>query len=75
MSFERTGLYPWNPDKHLCNPRIHPSTEVTINNRERKTLQMDNQIITTESMIQKIDEEKARAKKRKNDKNGYVPIS
>ncbi len=69
MSFERTGLYPWNPERALMNPRTHPSTEVTINNRVRKSIQMDNMIMTRTTVIEKLEEEAKTPKKRKASKN------
>lgn len=51
-SFKYSGLYPWDVNQTLRNPRINPSEKITINNRKRKGIQMDGIVVTAQSFIE-----------------------
>lgn len=63
-AFRRTGLVPFDVDQALMNPRISPNEEVTINNRKRKGLQIDNQVVTSDAAIKALREDEVNTPKK-----------
>ncbi len=70
-SFMHTGLYPFDVERALLHPRITPNEEVTINNRKRKVIHIDNLVVTNEDTIKLLQEEEAKTPNKPKSKKLY----
>ena len=65
-SFKYAGLYPWDVDQALRNPRINPSETLTLDSRKKKGIQMDGRVITSKKFLDELkkhqEEEKTKKK-------------
>ena len=57
-SFKCTGLFPRDPEMALMNPRINKDVSVLITDKKRKRISIDGKIITSEVLIQELEEQK-----------------